>query len=245
MCNCLINTLPHGRVSALYLSSMSKELKREKLILLLKNISPEMKRRLAKLKRECDLLKRSDFIWHALLSSVATLGNERGYEGLIRNEKNYNRVTFVALSTIPRAKRLAHIDIVLREAKVRMPAQKARWLFENYEIICKRGGVEKLSREALEQKGREAKILFLKQFTGIGDKYARAIWMDAFHKDFRDSMAIDLRINQITAALGYEFKSYEEHENFYREIAKECNLLTWEIDRLLYNHKDFFLSNLA
>lgn len=223
---------------------MDKELKREKLIMLLKNISPEMKRRLAKLKRECDSLKRSDFIWHALLVSVATLGNERGYEGLIRNQDNYNRVTFDAISKISNSKRLAHIDKVLRDAKVRMPAQKARWLFENYEIICKRGGVEKVSREALEQKGREAKILFLKQFIGIGDKYARAIWMDAFHKDFRDSMAIDLRINQITAALGYEFKTYEEHEKFYREIAKECGLLTWEIDRLLYNHKDYFLEKI-
>jgi len=69
--------------------------------------------------------------------------------------------------------------------------------------------------------------------------------MDVFHKDFRDSMAIDLRIIQITAALGYEFKSYEEHEKFYQMIARECGLLTWEVDRLLYNYKDYFLRHLA
>ncbi len=224
---------------------MSKEERRKKLIELLKDISPEMKRLLAQSKRNNKEIKRTDFIWHALLCSVSTLGNERGYEGLIRNQTNYERVKFETLSKIQKSKRLAHTDRVLRDSKVRMPAQKARWLFENHEIISGMGGVEKVSVLALEQKGREAKIRFLKTFVGIGDKYARAIWMDVFHKDFRDSMAIDLRIIQITNALGYEFKSYEEHEKFYQTIARECELLTWEVDRLLYNYKDYFLLGIS
>lgn len=220
---------------------MSKEQKRKRLIGLLKNLSPEMKQKLAEIKRDSKKLKRKDFIWHALLCSIATLGNERGYQGLIANEKNYERVSFAALSKISQAKRLPHIEKVLRDAKVRMPAQKARWLFENHEIISRLGGVEKVTSLALSMKGREAKMRFLKTFRGVGDKYARNIWMDVFQKDFRDSMAIDLRINQITAALGYEFKTYELHEKFYQEIAKECGLLTWEVDRLLYNFKGFFI----
>lgn len=203
-----------------------------------------MKRLLAKYKRDNENIKRPDFIWHAILCSIATLGNERGYEGLIRNQENYSRVKFDFLLQIPKSKRTSHIEKVLREAKVRMPAQKARWLFENHGIISEMGGIEKVSMMALSQKGKDAKIRFLKQFVGIGDKYARNIWMDSFHKDFRDSMAIDLRINQITAALGYEFMYYEEHEKFYQEIAKECGLLTWEIDRLLYNYKDYFLDEI-
>lgn len=223
---------------------MTKEQKRKQLIELLKNLSPAMKRKLAESKRSRDDIKRADFIWHALLVSVATLGNERGYQGLIANEENYNRVTFVIISKLQKSKRLSHIEKVLREAKVRMPAQKARWLHSNHALISEMGGIEKVSALALSQKGREAKISFLKIFAGVGDKYARAIWMDTFHKDFRDSMAIDLRINQITAALGYEFKSYEEHEKFYQEIAKECDLLTWEVDRLLYNFKNDFLAGI-
>lgn len=223
---------------------MSKEIKRGKLISLLRNITPEMKRKLKELKRDCHEIKRNDFIWHALLASIATLGNERGYQGLIANEENYCRITFEAISKVPAKRRLNHIEKVLRVAKVRMPAQKARWLNENYELIVAQGGVEKVSEIALSLKGAEAKIRFLKTFQGIGDKYARNIWMDVFDKDFRDSMAIDLRINQITDALGYKFKNYEEHEIFYQEIAREADLLTWEVDRLLYNYKNFFLEGI-
>ena len=224
---------------------MSKERRRKKLIVLLKNLSPEMERRLREIKRESkNIEQRTDFIWHALLVSVATLGNERGYQGLIANAENYNRVSFEFLSKIAHAKRLAHIEKILRLAKVRMPAQKARWLFENHEIISTMGGAEKVTVLALSLKGKEAKMRFLKTFRGVGDKYARNIWMDVFHRDFRDSMAIDLRINQITATLGFEFKSYEEHEKFYQEIARECGLLTWEVDRLLYNYKEHFLHKL-
>jgi hypothetical protein len=223
---------------------MSKEQRRKKLIQLLKNISPEMKRLLAKYKRDNKDIKRPDFIWYAILCSVATLGNERGYDGLIRNQSNYDRVTFDAISKIPSSKRTAHIEEVLRDAKVRMPVQKAYWIFENHGIILDFGGLEKVNAMALEQKGKDAKIRFLKQFVGIGDKYARVIWMDSFHEELRDSIAIDLRINQITAALGYEFTSYEEHERFYQEIAREAGLLTWEVDRLLYNYKDYFLKEL-
>lgn len=223
---------------------MSKEIKRRKLVNLLRNITPEMKRKLRELKRDCREAKHSDFIWHALLASVATLGNERGYRGLIANEENYCRVTFEALSKVSATKRLKHIEQVLRDAKVRMPAQKSRWLNENYKLIIAHGGVEKVSEIALLLKGADAKIQFLKTFQGIGDKYARNIWMDIFHRDFRDSMAIDLRINQITEALGYKFKNYEEHEKFYQEVAREAGLLTWEVDRLLYNYKDFFLEGI-
>jgi hypothetical protein len=238
----MIQTLPKSNFLS---NAMSKEIKRENLVNLLRNITPEMKRKLRELKRDRHEIKSNDFIWRSLLASIATLGNERGYQGLIANEENYCRITFEALSKIPTKKRLKHIERVLRDAKVRMPAQKSRWLNKNYELVVARGGVEKVSEIALSLKGADAKIRFLKTFQGIGDKYARNIWMDVFHKDFRDSMAIDLRINQITQALGYKFKTYEEHERFYQEIAREAGLLTWEVDRLLYNYKDFFLAGIA
>jgi len=72
-------------------------------------------------------LKRADFIWHELLLlSFATMGNSRGAEGLIRDRKNYKRVTFDALKRKRTKKgRLNELRTVLRAAKVRMPDKKA------------------------------------------------------------------------------------------------------------------------
>lgn len=68
--------------------------------------------------------------------------------------------------------------------------------------------------------------------------------MDAYHPDFRDTIAIDLRIQKITEALGHSFKpnEYDEHERFYQEIAGEAGLRGWELDRLLYGYTDHFLA---
>ena len=49
---------------------------------------------------------------------------------------------------------------------------------------------------------KTAKIQFLKTFKGIGQKYARNMMMDVYDKDFRDSIAIDARIDGILDKLG-------------------------------------------
>src|SRR3712207_4478772 len=85
----------------------------------------------------------------------------------------------------------------------------------------------------------------MKRFYGIGPKYARNIWMDAYHPDFRDTIAVDLRIRKVTKALGYSFKTYEEEERFYQDIAEEAGLQGWEVDRLLYEYTDHFLAAIA
>jgi hypothetical protein len=56
-----------------------------------------------------------------------------------------------------------------------MPAQKARWLVRNFDRIESMGGVRGASRAALAARGRHAKLAFMLQFDGIGDKYARNI----------------------------------------------------------------------
>ena len=65
------------------------------------------------------------------------------------------------------------------------------------------GGLERAKEKAFAQVGTKAKITFMKRFYGIGDKYARNVWMDVYHPDFHDSIAIDDRIKQITEAMGY------------------------------------------
>lgn len=68
--------------------------------------------------------------------------------------------------------------------------------------------------------------------------------MDVYHPDFRHTVAVDERIKRITKELGYEFKNYGEHERFYQDIAREAGLEAWELDRLLYNYRDYFLEGL-
>lgn len=223
---------------------MNKEIKRTKLIKSLSNLPTYMVDRLNTLKKSKDMIERKDFIWHFLLQSFATMGNSRGHEGLILNKANYNQVTFDAVSDLSDTQRLDRFKDVLYRAKVRMPLQKAVWLNSNYNKIIFMGGLNAVKEKALEQRGTKFKIEFMKQFDGIGEKYARNIWMDVYHPDFHNNIAVDIRIKSITKALGYEFFNYIDEENFYLSIAKESNLNGWELDRLLYTYKDYFLSKI-
>ncbi len=157
------------------------------------------------------------------------MGNARGWDGLVGNEANYNLLTFEALSGLDRVERLERLDRVLRASKVRMPGKKAGWLDLNHEMIVEMGGPEEAKILALAQDGRESKVAFMQRFHGIGDKYARNIWMDVYDPGFRNAIAVDERIKRVTEALGYSFKSYAEPERFYQEIARKPGLKagTW------------------
>ena len=65
--------------------------------------------------------------------------------------------------------------------------------------------------------------------------------MDVYHEDFRNSIAIDVRVKKISENLGLNFSKYQEHENFFLDAAREANLNGWELDRLMYNFTDDFL----
>lgn len=79
---------------------------------------------------------------------------------------------------------------------------------------------------------------FLKQFKGIGDKYARNIGIDLFYPDFRDTVALDIRIRNITGELDISFDSYDEEEEFYVRVADRLGVTPWELDRTLYRYTD-------
>lgn len=214
---------------------------RAHLIEALKNRPDYMNQRLAELKEETWRFERPDFLWHALLQSFSTMQSSRGYAGLIQNSDNYSQVTYAALDTLSLSQRQSRLDTVLQRAKVRMATKKAGWLVENFDRIAAMGGPDAAKQLAAAQQGTEAKIHFVSQFVGIGPKYARNLWMDVYHPDFRESVAIDARIKKLSLAMGCEFISYEEHERFYLEIAHEVGLEGWELDRLLYNFLDYFL----
>jgi thermostable 8-oxoguanine DNA glycosylase len=224
---------------------MTKEKKRALLVEALRNIPDCMQTTLKALKKGSKDIARPDFVWHFMLQSLATQGNSRGSDGIIKDRHNYSKITFKALSKLDTKERSNTLRKVMRAAKVRMPDKKAEWAVTNFDIVARMGGMEKAKQLALDQKGKEAKIKFIKQFAGIGDKYARNFWMDVYHPEFRDCVAIDDRIKKITKAMGYSFYSYKEHERFYLEIASQAGLKGWELDRLLYNYRDHFLDRIS
>ena len=120
------------------------------------------------------------------------------------------------------AARLSCLEETLAAAGVRMAKKKARWLAENFRTIEGMGGLAAANRRALAQPGTAAKIAFMKQFAGIGEKYARNIWMDVYHPDFRNTVAIDKRIKSISQVLGVTLRRYEDHECFYQDLARDA-----------------------
>lgn len=45
---------------------------------------------------------------------------------------------------------------------------------------------------------------------------------DVYHEDFRDGIALDVRIKAISDASGLSFSSYTAHESFYLDVAKDA-----------------------
>jgi endonuclease III len=121
-----------------------------------------------------------------------------------------------------------------------MPDIKAEYILACFEYVGSMGGPESAKELLLAQPGRDAKIKFLRTFRGIGPKYARNIMMDVYHEEFRDNIALDVRIKSISKAIGLSFSEsdYLEHEAFYLEVAHSAGLNGWELDRLLFNFGD-------
>lgn len=211
-----------------------------RLVSSLKEVMKNKKDEIEKLKESYQDINRPDFIWHYLLQSFSTMGRSTGWQGLIGNKENYNKVTFSNLDSLGIAEREKLVTQVCKDAKVRMPSKKAEFILKCFTKITDLGGQEKAKEKLLSLQSRDKKIKFLMQFHGIGKKYARNIMMDVYHEDFRNSIAIDIRIKAITELLGLSFKTYEDEEQFYLSAGQEAGLNGWEVDRLLYNYRETF-----
>ena len=224
---------------------MDTEIAQTRLVAVVRELAAEKHAALEKHKEGYADIARPDFLWHYLLQSFSTMGRSAGWHGLIGNKTNYNRVTYPALEALPAADRLRIAQEVCRAAKVRMPDIKAGYILGCFERVRGMGGPEAAKAQLLAESGREAKIRWLKAMPGIGDKYARNIMMDVYHEDFRDSIAVDVRIKAVSEALGLSFASYSSHEAFYLDVAHQAGLNGWELDRLLYNFLGEVQSRLA
>ncbi len=211
------------------------------LVLIARDLAQEKQSTLNKLKAEYNNLSRPDFLWHYLLQSFSTMGRASGWEGLIGNKNNYNKLRYEALAELTPSNRARIVEQTCRDAKIRRPSIKAGYILKCFDQVKSLGGPESAKKMLFAQEGRERKIRFLKRFSGIGDKYARNIMMDVYHEDFRDSIALDIRIKSISEAYGLTFNNYTQHEEFYLSVAREAGINGWELDRLIFNFKDRFL----
>jgi hypothetical protein len=216
---------------------MDKTAAKNRLVTVVRALAADKRADLERHKEGYSGLARPDFIWHYLLQSFSTMGRASGWYGLIGKQDNYRRVTYAALAALTPDARAAQVRQVCRAAGIRMPEKKADYILSCFECVTRLGGPEAAKAKLLAQVGREAKIAFLQTFPGIGPKYARNIMMDVYHEDFRESIALDVRIKAISEALGLSFASYAEHESFYLGVAREAGLNGWELDRLLFNFR--------
>jgi len=179
--------------------------------------------------------ERPDMLWFELILSMGTWGNSRGGK-LATDETYYSQVEYSHLLDMDENERIDHLQNVLDDAGVRYPNKKSRYISSQMNKVRESGGLTPAQKEFESKNGKEAKIDFLREFKGIGDKYARNIGMDVFHPDFRDTIALDDRIDSVSDELGVEFESYEKHEQFYVDIADRLDMTAWELDRLLYRY---------
>jgi hypothetical protein len=195
----------------------------------------EVKERIEALKRGQSEFNREDFVWHAILGGFSTMGNSRGYKGLMQNEANYSRVEFSALQKVPPRSRIAHIARVFRDSKVSYANKKAAWLAVNVKNVEALGGLASVKQELDGAYRMSGKIALLMTFKGVSKKYARNIMMDVYHPEFRNCIAVDARIKSASRALGLKFSTFEQEEQFYIGAANASRLQPWELDRVIYN----------
>lgn len=189
-------------------------------------------------------LRRHDWLWEALLLSISTMGGSRGAQQLIRNKDHHSKITFDALRKLSSKDRNRRLKETLRDAGIRWPKKKAKWLSENFERISKLSGPAAAKKSLLDLSGSEAKMEFLRSFAGVGPKYARNMLMDVYDPDFRESIAIDQRIKSVSKVLDLSFRNYGEHEQFYLDVAHKAGLQGWELDRLIYGFTNEFFDAL-
>jgi hypothetical protein len=201
-------------------------------------------KRIEELKRTAQQRReRPDMLWFELILSMATLQGSSG-STLATEDEYYSQVQYQTLLAMDEDERIDHLEDVLLDAGVNMHLRKADFINAQVQRIDSLGGLDSAQQEFEARDGKEAKMDFLREFKGIGDKYARNIGMDIFHPDFQDTIALDARIKGVSDELGIEFDSYERHEQFYTSVAERLGITAWELDRILYRYTDEVTANI-
>ena len=238
----------HILLAAVPVTDMSNDAKRQRLVNAVKKRPALMKQRLKHLKRIAkDIRGRGDLLWLLLLQSLSTQGRSAGWTNLTANLEELKLVAYSQLCFLSEDEKKIRLERVLSTANVRYPKKKADLLAKNILKIQKLGGLAKANRDMLLQQGYDKKIKFIRSFHGIGEKYGRNIWMDIYDEDFRQSIAVDSRLNKVGVALGLWEKKCKgvDRETLLKNIAKEAGVDPWDLDRLLYTYTSYFLTEIS
>jgi hypothetical protein len=182
-------------------------------------------------------------LWEGLVRSAGTWGNASAGLKLMRTPGFHKQLGWRALAALGDRAREARMLAALKRAGCRWPNRKARFLANSWARLKEMGGPGAAKRKLDSVPGRDGKIKFLLQFQGVGQKYARNMMMDGYHPDFRDSIAIDIRITEVLRKLGLP-STYPDAERFLVSAAHKAGLEGWEADRLLFLYKDEVLGRL-
>lgn len=224
------------------------ELRRQALINALVNRPNEHNFKLQDLENEAiDFQQQEDWIWHALIRSLATLGGAAGYDNLINNgnieELDYQYINdFAQINNWNNDDIKNHFYNLFSAAIIRYSNRKSNYMLINYQLFANYNAVIALSNALWQMENRNEFIRYVIQFHGIGQKYARNIAMDLKHPAFTNSIAIDSRIEKILSALEYHGgNAYEEKEEALLNIAQDAEITGWQLDRLLFNFNGYYL----
>ena len=130
---------------------------------------------------------------------------------------------------------------------------RVKRIVESFNEIGSLENLKKMQIDFKTLRTRDEKIDALKKskLKGFGPKYARNFWMDFCDPEFVDgTFALDSRLQKFIAVVWPHFDSAEGKkligaavgdENLYRKIeiamnniAKEADVISWEMDRLLF-----------
>jgi endonuclease III len=190
------------------------------------------------------ILKRPDFLWHELLVSYSTWGGISRNEDMVTDKNKNQQITYDELKNLSNEDRVNRLRQVMKDAKIHCYKKKAPMLARCFEKIEEMGGLEQANAMLLNKKCAAEMTEFLDDFPGIGPKYANNIMMDCYHPFFREKIALDARIRSVSNELGLNLKKYSDHEEFYLNIAEKAGIKGWELDRLIFEHRDEFLNAL-
>lgn len=188
------------------------------------------------------LSARDDLVWYLLLQSMSTLRSSRGHRYIFPDGvEPVASIAFTALVRLsPTDRQAALVSAFKSLLKGR---EKAGWLDRNFERIECMGGEAAALATMRALTGMAAKTHWISRFDGIGEKYSRNIWMDIRDPHFEQSIAVDIRLEEVGRLTGMDVSApYGDKERFFLAIASEAGFSGWEADRLLYNFKDELLA---
>ena len=185
-----------------------------------------------------------EWIWEGLVRSAATWGSIRGIK-LLEDPELHELVRWGALEKLAEIELEERLRGALKAATVRMYERKAQYLKKNFLLVKSKGGPRAVQDHLDSLPTSKRMMDYLREFSGVGPKYARNMMMDGYHPRFRNSIAIDVRIQKILVKAGRPFGGYRDYcdaEQFLLDVANEVGIEGWDLDRLLFLYNDDILT---